>query len=553
MEAAYFSPERLAKSPTPNLPTSHSEEVIDEVVPTNSMYEPASARREAPRTITTEAIEDYSDESLSDDDLLSPTTGGAAAEVGLVVSPSAEPAMSSVSPIQKSLVVPAPAVAEVRRSGTKRPAFHIRVDKKERVGRGTFGDVFRAVDLDTGTEIAIKEIVVAQDYNKDLEKQIHVLEREIRVMQKLDHPNTVKYLGAKRMSDTLHIYMEFVSGGTVASQIRTQGHFSEERTRRYTKQLLDGLDYLHGKKIAHRDLKGDNLFLSSSDVLKVGDFGTSKELQTLRVTDSVAGTPNFMAPEVISCSGHSFQADIWSVGCCIIQMLVGKPPFSNMDNHMAVMFAVMKGQIEAQIPKDGISPGLDDFLRKCLQTNPKDRPTTKQLLEHPWITGASSFTEPTAPTVGTVSPARRIHDAAVAASATQAQPPSDPPAHRPHHQPSLLPRPQRNSSSGLDEPNPSPPPSAGSRVSTTPDGQSGRTSFVARFPRQSSGEAQAHGPPAPTAHRNTSPPENLTSLPTLPSSAGSTGSAGRGRSKSSSSNAAAPRTVKRQPSTTVRR
>jgi serine/threonine protein kinase len=264
---------------------------------------------------------------------------------------------------------------------------------------------------------------------------------------------------------------------------------------------------------------------------------------------------------VISCSGHSFQADIWSVGCCIIQMLAGKPPFSNMDNHMAVMFAVMKGQIEAQIPKEGISPELDDFLRKCLQTNPKDRPTTKQLLEHAWIAGVAespTHVEPTAPTTGTVSPARRIHDAANAAA--QMTPSEDAPPHRSQHQPNIMPRPHgpahRTSTSG-EEPHPSPPPSAGSRISTTPDSQgpSGRTSFVTRFPRHPSGEP--HPPPVSTVHatapRQASPhPENPNALPTLPSSAGSTGSAGR-RSKSTTGAGATNRVAKRQPSTTVRR
>ena len=203
-------------------------------------------------------------------------------------------------------------------------------------------------------------------------------------MQKLDHPNTVRYLGAKRQGDCLNIFMEYVDGGTVASMLRTKGPFDEGTVRRYTHQLLQGLEYLHSKKIAHRDLKGDNLFLDSKDNLKVGDFGTSKELQTMRVTDSVAGTPNFMAPEVIACSGHSFQADIWSVGCCVIQMLTGKPPFSNLDNHMAVMFAVMKGQIEQQIPKN-ISPEMRDFISLCTQKDPNERATTKRLLEHCWI------------------------------------------------------------------------------------------------------------------------------------------------------------------------
>lgn len=562
------SPEYPLHASPVRAPQLSGDDVIDEVVPTASMYETAP-RRDQSALEAPPYEEEFDSDSLSDDETLPAQPSGQqlgrSAGVG-DTEPPTEPQPCSVSPIQKGLTLASAAASgEVRRSGSKRPVFNIRVEKKERIGRGTFGDVFRALDLDNDTEIAVKEIVVAQDFNKDLEKQIHVLEREIRVMQKLDHPNTVKYLGAKRMSDTLNIYMEYVSGGTVASQLRSQGHFSEESTRRYTRQLLEGLDYLHGKKIAHRDLKGDNLFLTKDDVLKVGDFGTSKELQTLRVTDSVAGTPNFMAPEVISCSGHSFQADIWSVGCCIIQMLVGKPPFSNMDNHMAVMFAVMKGHIEAQIPKDGVTPSLEDFLRKCLQTNPKDRPTTKELLQHPWIRegcamdcDADVVIPPPPSAVATVSPARRIHDAASAAAAMErcnaVAPTSEP--QRAQHPPNIIHRPppcRGNSAGSCSEATRSPPPSAGSRPSSTnpPDGRS----FLARFPRHNPLDASAQRdtkspPPHHSDRASPGQPAPTQSLPGL-------NSAGRGNSGGNATKSSLPanggKRLKRQPSTTVRR
>ncbi|ORC91020.1 protein kinase [Trypanosoma theileri] len=262
----------------------------------------------------------------------------------------------------------------------------VNVRREERIGRGSYGDVFRGVDLDTGLCLAIKEIVVTADITKNVELQLRALEREIRVMRKLNNEHIISYYSARRdeASSTLLIYMEYISGGTVAQKLKKKGPFSEDETRHYTRQLLQGLDYLHQRHIVHRDLKGDNLFLTENDVLKVGDFGTSKELKTTLITDSVAGTPNFMAPEVIACSGHSCMADIWSVGCCVLEMLTGHPPFWNLDNHMAVMFAIMKGKLEEQVPSH-ISEEAKDFIRHCTCSDPTHRPAARELLEHPWL------------------------------------------------------------------------------------------------------------------------------------------------------------------------
>nr|CCC90929.1 unnamed protein product [Trypanosoma congolense IL3000] len=208
-------------------------------------------------------------------------------------------------------------------------------------------------------------------------------------MRKLNHKHIVKYYSSRRDEDctALLIYMEYISGGTIASKLKANGPFNEEETRVYTKQLLKGLSYLHRRRIIHRDLKGDNLFVTTDGILKVGDFGTSKDLQATVETNSVAGTPNFMAPEVINCSGHSYMADIWSVGCCVLEMLSGHPPFWKLDNCMAVMFAILRGELEKHIP-DHLSEDAADFISQCTRTNPKERLTASQLLRHPWIIGA---------------------------------------------------------------------------------------------------------------------------------------------------------------------
>ncbi|KAG5498571.1 hypothetical protein JKF63_02857 [Porcisia hertigi] len=254
----------------------------------------------------------------------------------------------------------------------------------DRVGRGTFGDVYRGLDLDSGKTIAVKEIIVPHDFTKDVEKQLAALESEIRVMRRLHHPHVVTYLGAVRENNSLRIFMEFVGGGTVGNKVALVGGLSEEKTRDYTAQLLEGLEYLHASHILHRDLKGDNLFLTEDDQLKLGDFGQSKELADTLTTQSVQGTPSFMSPEMIACSGYSFEADVWSVGCCVIQMLTGKPPFANLDNQMAVMFAIISSKIQDQIPVSA-SDGAKDFIRMCTKTNIKDRWTASQLRQHPWL------------------------------------------------------------------------------------------------------------------------------------------------------------------------
>lgn len=288
-------------------------------------------------------------------------------------------------------------------SGDQQPRVQ-RVKLLERVGRGTFGDVYRAEDLDSGKIIAVKEIIVPHDFTKDVEKQLAALESEIRVMRRLHHPHVVTYLGAVREDNSLRIFMEFVGGGTVGGKVESVGGLSEEKTRYYAAQLLEGLEYLHTSHILHRDLKGDNLFLTEDDQLKLGDFGQSKELADTLVTQSVQGTPSFMSPEMIACSGYSFEADVWSVGCCVIQMLTGKPPFANLDNQMAVMFAIISSKIEDQIPASA-SEGAKDFIRMCTKTNTKDRWTTAQLREHPWLLGKTAPPLTTPPSLTVVPPA----------------------------------------------------------------------------------------------------------------------------------------------------
>eukprot|EP00760_Papus_ankaliazontas_P012088 PhM_4_TR15186/c0_g1_i1/m.46554 len=252
------------------------------------------------------------------------------------------------------------------------------INTREVLGKGSFGLVYKAMNRETNEIFAMKEIVLV----KDDASQIANVSREIRVMKQLDHENIVKYYGARRDGDRLYIHMEYIDGGSIATILKDFGPLHEKQAVMYCTQILTGLEYLHNMRVVHRDLKGENLLVDKKGRVKLADFGTSKELQTIAQT--LAGTSHFMAPEVIRGTGHDFSADVWSVGCCVIQMLTGRPPFSNFE-----MYAAMTHICEHPSPWDATpasaSEQCKDFVRQCMQPDPKKRATVSELLRHPWI------------------------------------------------------------------------------------------------------------------------------------------------------------------------
>eukprot|EP00736_Rhodelphis_marinus_P011032 Rmarinus@m.12533 len=186
-----------------------------------------------------------------------------------------------------------------------------------------------------------------------------------------------------------------MSGGSLAALVQKFGRFSESIIRRYTRQILDGLNYLHQHGIIHRDIKGGNILVDSNGIVKVADFGAAKQIQNvLTVTEgfkSLTGTPYWMAPEVIRQTGHGRQADIWSLGCTVIEMATGKPPWSQFSTHVSAMFHIAMATEPPDIP-DHLSDDAKDFLYLCLKRNPRERPNASKLLEHPFVSDAYQST-----------------------------------------------------------------------------------------------------------------------------------------------------------------
>ncbi|XP_073276744.1 mitogen-activated protein kinase kinase kinase NPK1-like isoform X2 [Primulina huaijiensis] len=267
----------------------------------------------------------------------------------------------------------------------------IRWRKGELIGCGGFGRVYMGMNIASGELLAVKEVAIGtNNASKKTQEYIRELEKEIDLLKNLSHPNIVRYLGTAREEDSLNILLEFVPGGSISSLLGKFGSFPESVIRMYTKQLLLGLEYLHKNKIMHRDIKGANILVDNKGCIKLADFGASKKVEALATVTgfkSMKGTPYWMAPEVIVQSGHSYSADIWSVGCTVIEMATGKAPWSQQyKEEAAALFYVGTTKSHPPIPEH-LSTEAKAFLLKCLQKEPDLRSTASELLKHPFVTG----------------------------------------------------------------------------------------------------------------------------------------------------------------------
>jgi len=255
----------------------------------------------------------------------------------------------------------------------------------ETLGAGAFAEVRLGVHKETHEQFAIK-IISKKKYCKSSDSER--LMDEVNILREISHPGVVGIEDVFDGEEYLYLVLELVTGGELFDLINSKGLFKEDEARDLVKQMIDTLVYLHGKGIAHRDLKFENILLKDKnyDKIKISDFGLSRIIKEGSFMQTICGTPEYIAPEVLkskSTSGYGKAVDLWSLGVILYTMLCGMRPFEGSEGNN-VLSLVKKGIYsypdDVELSKEAI-----DLIDKMLTIDPAKRITADEAAVHPWI------------------------------------------------------------------------------------------------------------------------------------------------------------------------
>ena len=265
------------------------------------------------------------------------------------------------------------------------------------IGQGSFGSVYLALHAVTGELLAVKQVETpspgansASDARK--KSMIDALKREISLLRDLQHPNIVQYLGASSSAEHLNIFLEYVPGGSVQTMLNSYGALREPLIRSFVRQIVTGLAYLHQREIIHRDIKGANILVDNKGVIKISDFGISKKIEVSNILNgagnnknrpSLQGSVFWMAPEVVKQTSYTRKADIWSLGCLVVEMMTGNHPFPDCSQLQAI-FKIGGAKISPTVPEHA-SPEAKTFLSQTFEVEHAKRPSADELLFSPFL------------------------------------------------------------------------------------------------------------------------------------------------------------------------
>ncbi|XP_058222485.1 calcium-dependent protein kinase 1 isoform X1 [Rhododendron vialii] len=253
------------------------------------------------------------------------------------------------------------------------------------LGRGQFGVTYLVTHKTTGEKFACKSIATRKLVNKD---DVEDVRREVQIMHHLTgHRNIVELKGAYEDRHSVNLVMELCAGGELFDRIIAKGHYSERAAADLCRQIVTVVHNCHSMGVMHRDLKPENFLLLNADEdspLKATDFGLSVFFKPGDVFKDLVGSAYYVAPEVLRRS-YGAEADIWSAGVILYILLSGVPPFWG-ENEQGIFDAVLRGNLDfASDPWPSISSSAKDLVKKMLQSDPKERLSATEVLNHPWI------------------------------------------------------------------------------------------------------------------------------------------------------------------------
>ncbi|KEG15265.1 putative protein kinase [Trypanosoma grayi] len=231
----------------------------------------------------------------------------------------------------------------------------------------------------------------------NVEEALDAIINEVSLLSRLRHPNIVGYISCAVLDQKLLVVMELASGGSLHNLLWQFSKVKVNRAKRYLRDVLKGLEYLHRKNIVHRDIKPQNVLLLENGLCKLSDFGTSQRLQKISSSNRPEGTPPYIAPE--AARGKAEKAsDIWSFGIMMAQILSGSLPWPNVKNMTPHVFLYNVGKVESFVPQvdDRISSDAKEIIMRCCRRNPSERPTARKLLADPFFTPTRAYVSSTA-------------------------------------------------------------------------------------------------------------------------------------------------------------
>ena len=260
------------------------------------------------------------------------------------------------------------------------------------IGKGSYGVVREGHLINDPT----KKLAIKILDKESIKNKVYILEREVMILQKLDHPNIIKFYETYQDNKYLYIVMEYCGGGELLDRIIEKKHLSEEESCAIMFKILSAINYIHKRKVVHRDLKPENvLFLDSTEnaELKIIDFGLSNIVKSENkevIEESIfnlhtrVGTPHYVAPEVLQ-GNYTYACDIWSLGVMMYLLLSGNPPFIS-DTEAGLFKKIERGLITFEGKEwIGVSAQAKDLILRMIKVNPKKRITSDIALNHPWF------------------------------------------------------------------------------------------------------------------------------------------------------------------------